>query len=85
MSLIQGLPLLTADEHEFATSWYSTNPPEGSGWALIGCTALQEGPPPQKYDQGEVFFWARRKDGRPLGSLPRDYPRKQPPRRCEDD
>jgi hypothetical protein len=63
------LPMfLSAEEHETYESWYTDVPPAGDGWTLIGWTALQAGPPPQNYDQGRVYLWVRRKDGRPLGS-----------------
>jgi hypothetical protein len=81
MSMLPGLPLLTADDHEFVVTLVTDGnaacwPPSGSGWALIGFGASND---------CDSYLWARRKDGCPLDSSPRDYPRKQPPRRCEDD
>ena len=86
MNLIQGLPLLTSDEHEFTESIDCTDPPDDRpGWTLIGYVGGVAASERSYEAMRTALLWARRKDGLPLGSLPRDCPRKQPPRRCKDD
>jgi hypothetical protein len=60
--MLTGLPLLTADEHEFRTVIDGDPPEDEPGWVLINVGAAGDG-------AGNVYIvdhWARRKDGRPM-------------------
>jgi len=60
--MLPGLPILTADEHEFRTVIDGDPPEDESGWALISVGTVAD-------SDGNFYIvdhWARRKDGRPM-------------------
>ena len=66
-----GLPLLTADEHCFARTFDDPCGPMGfehSSWVLIGVETVrqQNATDPTDWDLVTVYYWAARKDGKPL-------------------
>ena len=64
--MFQGLPLLTADEHELHERVDQTDPPDDRpGWTLIGYVGGSSGSE-MDFTASTTLLWARRKDGIPL-------------------